>query len=291
MGVAALVWAGLTASLAAQVPRAGVFPEPSGGKPVRFAVLGDTGTGDRPQYEVAARAVEARQRFPFDFAILLGDNMYGGERPQDYRRKFEEPYKALLDAGVKFYAALGNHDDPDQRFYKPFNMNGERYYTFTKGEAAFFVLDSNYMDPKQLSWLEKELSSSGEKWKIAYFHHPLYSSGAYHGSETDLRTLVEPLFLKYGVSVVFAGHEHFYERIKPQRGIAYFIAGSAAKLRAGNIRKTELSAKGFDTDRAFMLVQIAGDEMIFQAISRTGEVVDSGSVQRAPAAATRQHQP
>ena len=59
---------------------------------------------------------------------MLGDNLYGKERPGDYADKFERPYKTLLDAGVKFYAALGNHDDPPQRFYKPFNMNGERYY-------------------------------------------------------------------------------------------------------------------------------------------------------------------
>ena len=77
---------------------------------------------------------------------MLGDNMYGAERPQDFVQKFEKPYKPLLDAGVKFYASLGNHDDPNQRFYKPFNMDGERYYTYTKGPVRFFVLDSNYMD-------------------------------------------------------------------------------------------------------------------------------------------------
>ena len=41
------------------------------------------------------------------------------ERPQDYARKFELPYKPLLDAKIPFYASLGNHDDPNQRFYKP----------------------------------------------------------------------------------------------------------------------------------------------------------------------------
>jgi hypothetical protein len=247
---------------------------------VRFAVIGDSGTGDRPQYEVAQRLVEAYRQFPFTFGIMLGDNLYGSERPQDYVRKFETPYKPLLDAKVDFHAALGNHDDPSQRMYKPFNMNGERYYTFTKGPVEFFVLDSNYLDPRQTEWLRRELSTSGSKWKIAYFHHPLYSSGARHGSETDLRTILEPLFVQYGVSVVFAGHEHFYERIKPQKGIAYFTAGGSAKLRAGNIRKTDLTAAGFDTDRSFMVVEISGDTMYFQTISRTGATVDSGTVAR-----------
>ncbi len=172
---------------------------------VKFLVIGDSGTGDREQFEVGAQIAKEYQRFKFEFAIMLGDNMYGGERPEDFLQKFEKPYKPLLDAGVKFYASLGNHDDPNQRFYKPFNMNGERYYTYTKGPVRFFVLDSNYMDEKQIVWLERELKASNDPWKISYFHHPLYSSGARHGSEVDLRVQLEPLFLKYGVSAVFAG--------------------------------------------------------------------------------------
>lgn len=249
---------------------------------VRMGVIGDSGTGDKPQYEVAAQLVKEHERFPFDFVIMLGDNMYGSERPADFVQKFEKPYKPLLDAGVKFFAALGNHDDPNlQRNYKPFNMNGERYYTFAKGPVRFFVLDSNYMDPKQLAWLDKELAGSTEPWKISYFHHPLYSSGARHGSEVDLREQIEPLFLKYGVSAVFAGHEHFYERVVPQKGIAYFTSGGAAKLREGNIKQfSPLTAAGFDSDRSFMIVEIAGDELFFQTFSRVGKTVDSGAVRR-----------
>ena len=52
-----------------------------------------------------------RERFPFELVITVGDNIYGGDRPQDMQKKFELPYKALLDGGVKFYASLGNHDD------------------------------------------------------------------------------------------------------------------------------------------------------------------------------------
>ena len=87
-----------------------------------------------PQYEVGERLTASRSVFPFDFAIMLGDNIYGGERPQDFVRKFELPYKALLDAGVKFYASLGNHDDPNQRFYKPFNMDGEALLHVREGQ-------------------------------------------------------------------------------------------------------------------------------------------------------------
>ena len=254
--------------------------KPYADKSVRFAVLGDTGTGSRPQYEVGERLNESRTVFPFEFVLMLGDNIYGSERPQDFVKKFELPYKPLHDLKIPFYASLGNHDDTNQRFYKPFNMNGQRYYTFEKDGVRFFALDSNYMDQPQQDWLEKELSTSKNLWKIAFFHHPLYSSGARHGSEVDLRAVLEPLFLKYGVSVVFAGHEHFYERLKPQKGITYFTSGGGAKLREGNIRVgSAMTAKGFDTDRSYMLVEIADRTMYFQALSRTGTLIDSGSLQ------------
>jgi len=247
---------------------------------VRFAVIGDMGTGETPQYELAGKLIEYRQKFPFEFVIMLGDNLYGGDAPADYANKFERPYKLLLDAGVPFYAALGNHDKPNERFYKSFNMNGQQYYTYKKGNVRFFVLDSNDMNPRQLAWVEKELQNSGSNWSICYFHHPLYSSGAFHGSSTELRLVLEPLFVKYGVQVVFAGHDHVYERVKPQKGISYFTEGASGSLRPGNLRKTALTAAGYDQDRTFMLVEVAGDQLHFQTISRTGRTVDSGVIQR-----------
>jgi hypothetical protein len=249
---------------------------------VKFAVVGDTGTGDSHQREVAKALADAHQKFPFTFALMAGDNMYGGDSPKDYVKKFEDPYKPLLESGVKFYAALGNHDNPNQRFYKPFNMNGERYYSFKAPNSSvrFFALDSNYMDDKQLQWLEKELIASGSDWKIAYFHHPLYSSGSTHGSADVLRMQIEPLFVKYGVTVVFTGHEHFYERIKPQKGITYFIGGSSAKVRKGDIIKTDLTAKGFDTGYTYTLIEIVGDELSFQVLTPTGQTIDSGTIRK-----------
>jgi phosphodiesterase/alkaline phosphatase D-like protein len=180
---------GVQRSTTAAAPVSQVTP-PREENSVRFAVIGDTGTGGRSQFEVAAQLTKARQVFPFEFVIMLGDNIYGSERPQDFINKFEKPYQAILDEKVPFFAALGNHDDPTQRYYKPFNMGGERYYTFSKGDARFFVLDSNYMDQAQLKWLEEELSRANDRWKISYFHHPLYSSGEKHGSELDLREQV-----------------------------------------------------------------------------------------------------
>ena len=246
---------------------------------VRFLAIGDTGTGTAQQKELAGVMTRYHTAFPYEFVLMMGDNMYGGEKPADFKAKFENIYRELLDRGVTFYATLGNHDESNQRFYDQFNMKGEEYYRLEKGNVAFYSLNSNYMDKRQLKWFEEQLAKDTKEWKIAFFHHPPYSSGGRHGSSVGLREVVEPLFVKYGVNVVLAGHEHFYERIKPQQGIHYFISGAGGKLRKGDVKRgSPLTAKAYDADMSFMLLEVAGDEMHFQVISRTGETVDSGVI-------------
>ena len=248
---------------------------------VRFAVIGDTGSGTEKQRDVGDMMVKYRALFPFEFVLMMGDNLYGGEAPQDFEKKFSEPYKALLANKVKFYATLGNHDLPLQVNYENFNMNGKEYYRFKKGNVAFYSLNSNYMDKKQVKWLEDELAKDTSEWKICFFHHPPYSSAKKHGSDDQLREVVEPIFLKYGVNVVLTGHDHVYERIKPQKGIYYFVSGAGGKLRSGDVSETSpLIEKSYDRDMHFMLFEVAGDQMYFQAISRTGETIDSGLIAR-----------
>ena len=250
-------------------------------KSVRFAVIGDSGTGEPAQFQVAQEMDSYRKAVGFDFVVMLGDNIYGGHSARDFEQKFEQPYKPLLDAGVKFYASLGNHDDPnEERLYKPFNMSGERYYNFKKGNVEFFALDSTYMDPRQLDWLEKGLRNSSADWKICFFHHPLYSDGKFHGPDTNLRSQLVPLFLKYGVNVVLSGHEHVYERIKPEQGIYYFVLGNSGQLRMHNLRPSSEMQTGLDTDQGFMLVEISHDKLYFQTISRAGKTVDASVLPR-----------
>jgi predicted MPP superfamily phosphohydrolase len=250
---------------------------------LKFAVLGDFGTGSKEQYALAAQMKRVHDVFPFDLVTLVGDNLYGSERPQDFQKKFEIPYKPLLDAGVKFIASLGNHDAKEQKFYKLFNMDGKTYFSYkaSKQDVRFFVLESTYPEPEQITWLEKELKDSKEDWKIPYFHHPPYSSGDRHGSDSRLREVLEPLFVKYNVSVVLTGHDHFYERVKPQKGIVYFVVGSGGQLRKGNIDKNSgLTAAGNDTEQSFLVAEINRDEMTFNAVSRTGRVFDKGVITR-----------
>ncbi len=249
---------------------------------LKFAVLGDTGTGEKPEYDVGQRMAAARTTFPFDMVLMLGDNMYGRQDPQDFVTKFERPYAALLQAGVLFYATLGNHDNQNNRFYKAFNMGGERYFTFVKKNVRFFVLDTNQVDPKQRAWLDEALQRSDDRWRICFFHHPIYSDGGRHGSDVSLRVVLEPLLVKYGVDVVFSGHDHVYERLKPQKGITYFVSGSGGELRRGDVRPSGLTAAYYDQDQSFMLVEVAGDDLFFEAVARSGATVDSGVIHHQP---------
>jgi hypothetical protein len=257
---------------------------------LRFAVMGDTGRGDRAQYDTANEMARWHERFDFEFVLMLGDNIYAEQgSSEEYSARFERPYKALFDRGVTFYAALGNHDPPGQADYKPFNMNGNRYYSIKKHEGLpiggqdveFFALDTVTLDGAQLAWLTRMLSASDAGWKICFYHHPLYTSGRYRFSAFQLRLRLEPIFTQYGVDVGLSGHEHFYERIVPQRGVAYFTSGGGGALRRGDIRRSALTAAGFDQDTHFVLMEISGDTLYYQAISRTGQTVDSGTIERA----------
>jgi hypothetical protein len=273
-------------------PPAGALALPLADGSVRFAVIGDVGRGDQAQRETARQMIAWRERFAFEFVVMLGDNIYPPHTPEDYRRKFEDPYRPLLDAGVTFHAAIGNHDDPSEVNYAPFNMGGKRYYTFRKSErrlaglsgsgVRFFVLDSRTLDNAQLTWLKRELAASSTTWKICYLHHPLYTSGRYRSAAYAVRLALEPLLVAGDVDVVFAGHEHFYERIHPQHGISYFISGGGGALRKHDIRPSALTAAGYDEDCHFMLIEVSGDALYFQTIARDGTTIDAGVIARTP---------
>jgi calcineurin-like phosphoesterase family protein len=268
--------------------RPGALTLPNRATSVKFAVIGDSGRGTPPQYEIAAQMRAYHERFAYPFVLMVGDNIYeGAATEEDYRKKFEEPYRPLLDAGIKFYAVLGNHDDPLQIAYRPFNMNGARYYSFTPPEdvltklatrVEFFALDSTYLDRDQMRWADERLAASRAAWKICFFHHPLYTSGRYRLSSRAYRIRLEPLLLRHGVDAVFSGHEHIYQRSRLLGGIQYFVSGGAGSLRPDDGRPASYVARTFASDYHFMLVEIDGRELHFQAIARSGQTIDAGTL-------------
>ena len=254
---------------------------------VRFAVMGDVGRGDDAQYGTAAEMARWHERFDFSLVLMLGDNMYAAGTPEDYAARFERPYQPLLEKGVTFYAANGNHDPPNILDYPLYNMHGNRYYTFARSEGAlglrkvkFFAVDTVMLDSVQLAWLRRELGASDDGWEIAFFHHPLYTSGRYSAGALRIRRVLEPVFRQFGADVALAGHEHVYERLVPQGGILYFTSGAGGALRVGDVHRSYLTAAAFDTDTHFILMEISGNDLYFQTISRTGRTIDTGHIER-----------
>ena len=251
----------------------------------RFAVIGDFGTGESDEFAVAAQMLDCHRKAELDLVVAVGDNIYPNGSARYFGKHFEKPFEGLLQERVKFYAVLGNHDveegRKDQLNYPLFNMGGSNYYTFSRGNGLvdFFMLDSTAFDSGQANWLENSLRASRAMWKIVALHHPIYSSGKKHGSETRLRATLDPLLTRYHVQVVFAGHDHVYERTKLQQGIQHFITGAGGKMRRGDIdMKSPLRAASYDQDNSFMLIEVDENEMSFKAISEKGEVVDSGVI-------------
>ena len=247
---------------------------------LRFAVIGDFGTGHSASRDVAAQMLAMRAQFNFEMVVTTGDNVIGDQDDaHDLANKFEIPFRPLLESGVRFYASLGNHDRPTNISYPPFNMGGERYYTFARSNVRFFILDSNWLDRLQVAWLEQALRESTDDWKICVFHHPLYSSGVRHGPSLELRVILEPILVRHGVDVVFSGHDHIYERLHPQKGITYFVTGAGGQSER-SIAASAATAASFDEDRSFMLVEVSNDELHFQTVTRSGAKVDAGVIQR-----------
>lgn len=264
---------------------ASIFGMTPAKKSLKFTVLGDWGTGDGKCGGIAAQILRTHTTSPLDFVIAAGDNIYPDGSGRRFVKNFEEPFAGLLREQVKFYAVLGNHDvrdgRHDQRQYSLFNMGGHTYYTVKKGDglAEFFMLDSTDFDTLQTSWLEAALKESTAKWKIAVFHHPIYSSAGMHGSSTRLRKVLEPLFVKYGVRAVFSGHDHTYERTSLQQGIQYFVTGAGGKVRRGDIDlSSPFRAFSYDEDNHFMEIEVEERQISFKAISRSGLVIDSGNI-------------
>jgi predicted phosphodiesterase len=254
-------------------------------KSIKFALIGDWGSGDKEEGSLVRRLLETHKGSPVDFVVTAGDNIYPNGSGRYFASRFETPFADMINQRVNFYAVLGNHDvregRQDQCCYPGFNMGGKSYYSVKKGDglAEFFMLDSNDFNREQADWLDRALAGSSSRWKIAVFHHPIYSSGKWHGSDMKLRKELEPILNKYKVQLGFSGHDHIYERVMPQNGVTYFVSGNSGKVRRGDVRKNSgITAASFDTDNSFMIVEIDDKKTSFQSVCESGEVVDRGEI-------------
>ena len=252
---------------------------------ITFAVLGDNGSGGRNQMDVAGQMARTYEETPYGLVLLAGDISYYGSIDDRWDEVFVEPYRPLIEAGVTWELAIGNHELSEKksddaaaeieaqlrRFGKP-----GTYYTVRHGPMEVFVLDSSIPlatgqgGPEQIAWLEEALAASDAPWKVGLMHQPAYSSGS-HGSHLGIREVVQPLFARYGVDIVFAGHDHHYERTTPQDGVVWVVSGAGAKL--SRVDGADFTAHAESTLQ-FMLVDIDGDVMDVRAITTDGTVID-----------------
>ena len=269
---------------------------------IRFAVIGDAGTGGRNQRKLGEQMVQIQSVTHFNLLLFLGDNIYESGSPKDVGKKFIKPYAELFKQGVEFRGVIGNHDARNSRGIilqqLIFNMGKNTYYSFTKGKdlVEFYGIDSTILAKgkkpfeikKQLEWLENRFAKSKSHWKIAFLHHTLFSSSKRHGlgasDENEMlrvRAKLVPLYKKYGVQLSLNGHDHVYERTKPQEGIYYFTSGAGAKLRRGDLQvNSPYYAFGNDKVRSFMLFSVKLDSIRFWSISISGDILDSGIISR-----------
>ncbi len=262
-------------------------PIPKSNLVFRFAVMADTGSGDTKQYAVARTIAQYQQKYPFDTILMAGDNIYTNGEFNKIGSVFARPYKELIDRGVKFYAALGNHDvrteNGDREVnYPDFNMQGKRYYTHTHGDVRFFALETNALvNPNapdraaQLAWLDRELGASKAKWNIIYGHHNIYSVGVYGVNNVMVKD-VTPILKKHKVKLWINGHDHNYQRSNPIDGTTYLVAGGGgASLYPVKPQSWTAFAK---STHSFGIVEVYQDQIVLVGIDSRGQVIDRGVV-------------
>jgi acid phosphatase type 7 len=263
-------------------PRTGAFSTAPLGEGFSFAVVGDSGSGGKGQLAVAGLLRRSKP----DLILHTGDVVYPSGEQRHYDRRFFAPYGDLIK-DVPVFPVLGNHDVRKgngtaflENFHPPLGSPGstKRYYSFDWGDAHFVGLDSElyYGDggssaARQKAFLERDLLSTSKRWKVAFLHRSPYGSSRHGGDET-VRTDLEPLFERHGVDLVFAGHDHVYERTVRIKGVTYVVSGGGGR-RLYPAGKGPLTACSRSAHHA-VLVRVAGERFSLEAVGPDGTVFD-----------------
>lgn len=277
-----------------EAPRNVIPPPESAEHPngLCFALLGDM--RDRPErvQALARQLAEFRKKDELRAIFLLGDNLKGYA---NYRKKLAEdfttPMQPVLSLGVPVFAVLGNHDIMyrKQEMNEPvFHMAGFNYYkvTFGNDDVTFFNLDSETLtslfgDQDQLNWLGTSLENCQSRWKIVLLHRPVVASKVAHGPDKTLKRLLMPIF-SGKVDVVFGGHNHFYERMKPVDGTTHITVGGSGMLEHVEFPFDKESVVGYSKDVIFLWFKISGDVLDYKVFNSTGEAIDEGAIIKNP---------
>ncbi len=253
---------------------------------VVFAAIGDYGSGDQSEGEVA----DLIKSWQPDFIITLGDNNYPigsaghiDEAIGQFFHSFIYPYTGSYGPGAdvnRFFPCLGNHDvqtDYGQPYYDYFTLPGnERYYDFTWGPVHLFALDNIETEPDgvgetsvQAEWLKAGLAASNSPWNIVYMHYAPYSSGP-HGSIT----YAQWPYGEWGAEAVLSAHDHTYERLL-ENGLVYFVNGVGGAGRYNFVNIVDGSQMRYNAEYGAMKITASETRVLFEFIDISGEVVDT----------------
>lgn len=248
-------------------------PLASSTKPIRFMAFGDSGGGGSDQSALRDRMFD----FPYDLIIHTGDVAYDSGTIAEFEDNVFGIYDELFQS-IPFFPAAGNHEYKTMQgapFRDVFALPGagdEKWYSFDWGRIHFVALDTEADYATQAAWLDQDLAQTSLPWKIVYLHRPPYSSG-HHGSDTRLRQLLAPVVEKHGVQLVLAGHDHDYERMKPQRGVAYVVTGGGGR-GTYDVGASDFTAFSEEVIH-FVQVEVGSDELVLHAIDGNGNEFDS----------------
>jgi predicted phosphodiesterase len=241
---------------------------------LRFAVIGDWGSGLPATDRVAQKMCKWRRNHPFDLVVTTGDNIYPDGNPDDFEAKFFDPFACLLDDGVRFRAVLGNHDvlteNGAPEIEEPAFGMPKRNYVFKNSGVRFVMVNSNAIRPK---WLRKKTTAGeGDDWTVVSFHHPVYSPGP-HGSTPGFAEWMPDLFRKRGVDLVVNGHDHLYAVTKVIKGLRYVVTGGggASPYECGEAWFVARCRERYH----FLYVVVRDEELTIKAVPAKGPVFHS----------------
>ena len=258
--------------------------------PFSFATYGDS----LRVHEAHRRNADLARAYRADICVGAGDHA------QDEIARFSDFFACTsnLLPYTPWFAAMGNHDSPNEGYFRYFNYPEPHYwYSFNYGAAHFTVLNSN-MDyrpgSEQWHWLEHDLKTfQHARWKFVVFHHPPYCS---NNCEIPATRALCPLFERYGVDIVYTAHATIYERFHPlrggeydsQNGVVYFVSGGGGYDMSlspselwDHLHPVSALAKPVNH---LLLTTVAPDECRVRAIDTDGNCFDTLTLRKPPTA-------
>ncbi len=255
-----------------------------------FMIFGDMGDGGPAQFALRNRILT----LDFDLAILTGDIVYDHGERRNFDPRHFVPFRDIIK-NTAFFPSPGNHDQETEdgapyidNFFLPNNNpdSTEFYYSFDYGRTHFISLDLVVVQQgvhavkfdtssTQYAWLisDLEAASTWADFIIPYFHHPPYSSNR---SYPRIQDTIVPLLEKYQVEIVFAGHDHYYERWFPINGVTHLVTGGGGR-GLDNVRSLPGIAYG-ESAHHVTLASIRDKTLSFKMVRTDGAVRDSATV-------------